>query len=515
MNPGTTIIIQALPAVVILIICEVYSLVKEHHFTESKKDIGASLSIGLSALLLNTACQGINIFIYTFLYKHRLFTMPPSFGGTWIMCLVAEDLSFYWFHRLSHQVRFLWLAHVVHHSSERFSPSVAVRNPLTGEVPGTLLRAWMPLIGFEPSLILTMRAVVVVYQFFMHTKSVTRLPRWYEAIFNTPYYHAIHHSSNIEYLDKNHGGLFIIWDRLFGTFHKLTAKPKYGLTKSIGTYNPIKIAFYEWKNLFNDLRRAKSVKEYLNYIFNSPGWSHDGSSKTTKQLQSELNDSRQEKLQMNIKKIVTEKNYHLYSQPVSLLKYTSLLLITIILSTGSIAQQRKLSYDVTRNGSIIGNINFIELSKDQKKFLSLTSEVQTRFIFSFSDHSAETAAFENGIMVYSSFYQKQNGSEKANKKTIASGVCYKLMDNGNLRSITCDPIRYNMLLLFNSTPENINKVYSDNFQILLDIKKVEANKYRLTLPDGNYNYYTYKDGICSKVDIERKFFKIQFILRNE
>ena len=288
MNSGSTIIIHAIPAVVILIFLEVYTLIKERHFGENKKDIGASLSIGLAALLLNTICQGLNIFIYTFLYQHRLFTIPSALRETWFMCLLAEDFSFYWFHRLSHQVRFLWVAHLVHHSSERFSPSVAVRNPLTGEIPATLLRAWMPLIGFEPSLILIMRAVVIVYQFFMHTESVKRLPKWYEAIFNTPYYHGIHHSCNIEYLDKNHGGLFIIWDKIFGTFHKLTSKPKYGLVTKIGTYNPLTIAFYEWKNLHNDFKKSKNFKHRIQYFFNSPVWSHDGSTKTTKQLQSQL-----------------------------------------------------------------------------------------------------------------------------------------------------------------------------------------------------------------------------------
>lgn len=210
-----------------------------------------------------------------------------------------------------------------------------------------------------------------------------------------------------------------------------------------------------------------------------------------------------------------KKNYQLYNKAETFPKCMSLLLfIATIFCIGSFAQQKKLSYDVIRNGSIIGNINFLEFSKEQKKFISLTSDVQTRFIFSFSDHAAETAAYENGVMVYSTFYQKQNGSQKANKKTIASGTCYKIMDGETLKSITCDPIRYNMLLLFSSMPEKINKVYSDNFQKLLDIKKVEANKYRLTLPDGNYNYYTYRDGVCSKVDVEGTLFKLQFTLRN-
>jgi hypothetical protein len=191
-----------------------------------------------------------------------------------------------------------------------------------------------------------------------------------------------------------------------------------------------------------------------------------------------------------------------------------LLLLTVIAVMNSPAQ-KKLAYDVIKNGNIIGNINFVEFTKDQKKFQSLTSSIESRFIFSFSDHIAETAAYDNGVMIYSSFYRNQDGSEKTDKKTIAAGDCYELLEGGALKSITCNPIRYNTLLLFNNIPENINKVYSGNYQKLLEIKKVKANQYRLSLPDGNYNYYTYTDGVCSRVDIERTYFKLQFILRKE
>jgi hypothetical protein len=197
-------------------------------------------------------------------------------------------------------------------------------------------------------------------------------------------------------------------------------------------------------------------------------------------------------------------------------KYILLLLFTAcIFPTPGYAQERKLVYDVMKDGNIIGEIIFLELIKDQRKILSLTSDVKTRFIFCFSDHAEEAASFEDGVMVYSSFYQKQNGSDKAHKKTIASGNSYKLIDDGASKLISCSPIRYNMLLLYTNIPESIYKVYSDNFQKLLDIKKVGENKYRLTLPDGNYNYYTYRNGVCNRVDIERTFFNVHFVLREK
>lgn len=195
------------------------------------------------------------------------------------------------------------------------------------------------------------------------------------------------------------------------------------------------------------------------------------------------------------------------------IKYLSILFFVFNIFQTADGQERKLVYDVIKNGNIIGEINFIEIISEQKKMLSLISNVKTRFIFSFSDYAAETASFENGIMVFSSFYQKQNGSDKAKKMTIAAGQNYKLIDDGVSKLITCQPISYNMLLLYTTIPEKISKVYSDNYQKLLDIQKVESNKYKLSLPDGNFNYYTYNNNVCTRVDIDRTFFTIQFILR--
>lgn len=179
------------------------------------------------------------------------------------------------------------------------------------------------------------------------------------------------------------------------------------------------------------------------------------------------------------------------------------------------AQERKLMYDVIRNGKIIGNISFVEFVSGQKKFISMTSDVKTRYVFAFSDNTSETAGYEDGIMMYSSFYQKQTGSGTTNKTTIASGKFYKLTNDGESKLAALSPIRYNMLLLYTTIPETITKVYSASFQKLLDINKIAENKYRLTLPDGKYNYYTYKNGVCTKVEIVRTLVSLQFVLREK
>jgi len=196
------------------------------------------------------------------------------------------------------------------------------------------------------------------------------------------------------------------------------------------------------------------------------------------------------------------------------LKYI-LLLFSLYLYNPSQAQERKFIYDVIRSGKVIGEISFVELTQGQKKFLSLTSNVETTVLFTVTDHTAETAAYDKGVMVYSSFYQKQTGSDVVDKKTIVSGRSYKLTDGDESKLVSLPPIRYSTLLLYTNVPKNINKVYSANFQQLVDIKKISEDKYRLLLPNGKYNDYTYKNGMCTRVEIVRSMGTVQFVLREK
>ena len=195
-------------------------------------------------------------------------------------------------------------------------------------------------------------------------------------------------------------------------------------------------------------------------------------------------------------------------------KYISLLGLTAFISqTIAFAQERKLDYDVIRNGSIIGNIILIEVNNGQKKFLRFVSSIKTSFIFSFCDQTTETSMFENEILVHASLNQIQTGSGRTSTTVEASGNAYKVIDGNNSKIIYTNPIYYNTLLLYLRPPENIYKVYSQKFQRLLEIKKVSENKFMLVLPDGNHNYYTYSNGLCNRVDIERSFFSVHFVLR--
>ena len=195
------------------------------------------------------------------------------------------------------------------------------------------------------------------------------------------------------------------------------------------------------------------------------------------------------------------------------IKITQTLLIIISLNCSVNAQERKLFYDVMRNGKVIGHINFVEINQGQKRYLSMISEVKTSFIFSFSDHTAESAVYENGVLILSTYYQKQTGSSEVNKSTIASGKFYKVSDKGVTKLINLSPIHFGMLLMFTHVPDTVNKIFSGNYQQMLDLKKIDANKYKLIIPDGKYNIYTYTNGVCSKVEIVRSLVSLQFVLK--
>jgi len=187
-------------------------------------------------------------------------------------------------------VRILWAAHVPHHSAKSFNFTIGIRNGWFITLYKPVFWLWMAVIGFEPGMIATAMIINGVYQFFLHTQLVPSTLGWYGKIFNTPYVHQVHHSSNVEYLDKNHGGMMIIWDKLFGTFQDIIPEldPKYGIIKDPDTYNPILINTHEFSSIWKDVRNVNSWKDKLKYVFYPPGWSHDNSSKTAMQMQKEL-----------------------------------------------------------------------------------------------------------------------------------------------------------------------------------------------------------------------------------
>ncbi len=204
----------------------------------------------------------------------------------WLALFFLDDLSYYWFHRSNHEVRLLWAGHVNHHSSQHMNFGTALRQGVGERLHKFLFWLWLPLLGFDPAMIITMISLSLFYQFWIHTKAVHRLHPWVEAVFNTPSHHRVHHGSNVRYLDRNHGGVLIIWDRLFGTFspERDDEPVVYGLTSNIGTDSIPVVATHEYVSIWRDLKRADNWRDRLRYLFLAPGWSHDGPDKRANTL---------------------------------------------------------------------------------------------------------------------------------------------------------------------------------------------------------------------------------------
>jgi sterol desaturase/sphingolipid hydroxylase (fatty acid hydroxylase superfamily) len=221
----------------------------------------------------------------------------------WPLCVLGDDFSFYWHHRFSHNVRVLWAAHIPHHSSNDFNLGVSIRNGWFIPFYKPIFWLWLPMIGFEPIMIGTALIINATYQYFLHTQ-VGKDLGWFGKIFNNPWVHQVHHSSNDEYLDKNHGGILLIFDHLFGTYQDVRKdiKLKYGIKNDPGTYNPIKLNTHEFEDIFKDVRKAKNFKEAFMYIFGPPGWSPDGSSLTAKQIQERIRMKKEMEMQPEMAK---------------------------------------------------------------------------------------------------------------------------------------------------------------------------------------------------------------------
>lgn len=247
------------------------------------RDTVASLSMGIGNVIISAGTKFGELALYVVLYEHRVVDVPAALGAwSWLVLLFAEDLCYYAFHRSHHEIRALWAAHVNHHSSQHYNLSTALRQSLMTPLTGPLFWAPLALLGFSPVMIFTAKAWSLLYQFWLHTEAIDRLGplEWF---MNTPSHHRVHHGSQLEYLDRNHAGIFIIWDRLFGTFEPERARVVYGLTKNIDTYNPLRIGFHEYAAIGRDVARAPTWRARLGYLFAPPGWSHDGSTRTAAQ----------------------------------------------------------------------------------------------------------------------------------------------------------------------------------------------------------------------------------------
>jgi sterol desaturase/sphingolipid hydroxylase (fatty acid hydroxylase superfamily) len=254
-------------------------------------DLRASLSMGLLAVVVEflprLAALGAMVALHDI---SPLRDVVQRQWWAWLLLFFLEDFTFYWFHRSNHEVRLFWAGHVNHHSSQYFNFGTALRQGVGERIHKYLFWLWLPLLGFDPGMIITMISLSLFYQFWIHTRTVGRLHPWVEALFNTPSHHRVHHASNVRYLDRNHGGVLIIWDRLFGTFsvERDDDPVVYGLTRNIESYNIAWVAVHEYVSIWKDIKRAGTWRDRLRYLFLAPGWSHDGPDKRANVLRRAL-----------------------------------------------------------------------------------------------------------------------------------------------------------------------------------------------------------------------------------
>ncbi|MDN6290575.1 MAG: sterol desaturase family protein [Tetragenococcus koreensis] len=303
----TNPLVYGAPIFIALIAIELsYSKTKDNKKLYNWKDLLSSLSLGIGSAVIGALMKTVSM-ILVFNFAYELFNPIvdgvrsnimgwDSFGYAWyiwIFCMLLDDYTYYWFHRQNHMVRFLWAAHIVHHSSDNFNLGTAVRNGWFTIFYKPFFYVWIVIIGFPPEMLVVCLGIEALWQFQLHTQYIKRLG-FLETFLNTHTMHQVHHAQNIEYMDKNHGGFLNVFDRIFGTWKELddSIEIEYGVSLPPNSYNLYVILTHEYKNIWNDMKKSKNWGDKLMYIFGPPGWSHDGSSLTVKQTRAKLKQER-------------------------------------------------------------------------------------------------------------------------------------------------------------------------------------------------------------------------------
>ncbi len=296
----TNPLIYGVPCFIAFILLEItYSKTHDNEDLYVWKDLMASGAMGIGSAILGPLIK-VTVLIVVFNFTYELFNPLvgdvrmnimgyESFGYGWyvfLICQLADDFTYYWFHRANHEIRLLWAAHIVHHSSDHFNLGTAIRNGWFTLLYKPFFYMWMPAVGFPVEVVIFCLAIESFWQFQLHSKYVPKMG-WIEKIFNTHTMHQVHHSQNVEYLDKNHGGFLNIFDKLFGTWKELDddVEVKFGVIHAPKSYNPLVILTHEFKDIWNDTKKSPKILHKLMYIFGPPGWSHDGSTLTVRQQQ--------------------------------------------------------------------------------------------------------------------------------------------------------------------------------------------------------------------------------------
>lgn len=263
------IILWAAPVMFLLVFIEWGISIYQNKDSYDKKDFFAATTIGFVNVGISALIKVFIFGIVLFFWNIVPWKIPPTWWS-FIACFVAIDFARYWAHRVAHEQRFWWATHITHHNSKKFNFSVSFRLSWTQHIKFVF---FVPVVmmGFDPFVFFICHQIAVLYQFWIHTEYIKKLPAPIEYIFVTPSHHRVHHGSDEHYLDKNYGSTFIIWDRIFGTFTPEGERPTYGITKQVDSYNPVYLVFHEFVDIYKDIRQAENAKEVWQILFGRPG----------------------------------------------------------------------------------------------------------------------------------------------------------------------------------------------------------------------------------------------------
>ena len=264
----------AIPAFILLVLAEMVVARLRDRRRYCPRDSLTSLTLGFGSSIAGLLSGGLIFGLAVWVHQFRLVEIGWAWWA-WIACFLLDDLAYYVFHRAAHRVRWFWASHVIHHSSQHYNLSTALRQTWTGFFSlAFLFRLPLFLIGFPPAMVFFCAGINLIYQFWIHTEAIGRMPAWFEAVMNTPSHHRVHHAVNPRYLDRNYAGVFIVWDRMFGTFEPERDDVVYGLTKNIKTFNPAIVGTHEHAEMLDDVARSTTWRERLSYVLRGPGWAY-------------------------------------------------------------------------------------------------------------------------------------------------------------------------------------------------------------------------------------------------
>ena len=259
------------PIVLAMILAEVLFSSFYNKNLYKKNDTLCTIGLLSGNIFMVFALKGATLALHFYLFQFKIFNLTEilPIWVLWIITFLAIDLVFYFYHRISHRVNFLWAIHMSHHSSEEMNFAVSFRQAWFGPLSKIPFFMILPLIGFDPTIVAVAGVVSTLWGIVGHTQIIGKLGPL-ELIFNTPSHHRVHHGSNKQYIDKNYGNLLIIWDRIFGTFEPEDEPVKFGLVRNVNTFNPTKITFMGWTDIFKSIKNASSFNEVIYYLFGPP-----------------------------------------------------------------------------------------------------------------------------------------------------------------------------------------------------------------------------------------------------